>query len=127
MAMFTHVCVGTNDISRARKFYDSTLGKLGYKRLTDLGDNASIWGEKAPEFFVLKPANGLPATYANGGTVSFTAPNRAAIDSWHKDALAHGAKCEGLPGPRGWAPNAYAAYVRDLDGNKLAAYCFNPA
>jgi hypothetical protein len=22
--------------------------------------------------------------------------------------------------------NAYAAYARDLDGNKLAAYCFSP-
>lgn len=127
MAMFTHVCVGTNDISRARKFYDTVLGKLGYKRLNDLGENASIWGEKDPEFFVLKPANGQPATFANGGTVSFTAPSRAAIDAFHKEALALGGKCEGLPGTRGWAPNAYAAYVRDQDGNKLAAYCFKPA
>jgi len=26
-------------------------------------------------------------------------------------------------GLRGFWPNAYAGYVRDLDGNKLAAYC----
>ncbi|EPA96659.1 Glyoxalase/bleomycin resistance protein/dioxygenase [Pseudomonas sp. G5(2012)] len=31
------------------------------------------------------------------------------------------------PGPRVWAPNAYAAYARDLDGNKLAAYSFKAA
>lgn len=30
---------------------------------------------------------------------------------------------EGVVGLRGWAPNVYAGYVRDLDGNKLAAYC----
>jgi hypothetical protein len=36
-----------------------------------------------------------------------------------------GAKDEGAVGDRGWAPNAYAAYVRDLDGNKLAVYCFS--
>jgi hypothetical protein len=30
----------------------------------------------------------------------------------------------GAVGPRGWAPNAYAGYARDLDGNKIAAYCF---
>ncbi len=28
--------------------------------------------------------------------------------------------------PRGFWPNAYAGYCRDLDGNKLAAYCTNP-
>ena len=78
MAIFTHVTVGTNDLAKARSFYDRVLGTLGYKRLNDLGDNGSIWGESAPEFFVLKPANGQPASFANGGTVSFVAPSRAA-------------------------------------------------
>ena len=48
MAIFTHVTVGTNDLAKARAFYDGVLGALGYKRLTDLGDNGSIWGESAP-------------------------------------------------------------------------------
>jgi catechol 2,3-dioxygenase-like lactoylglutathione lyase family enzyme len=124
MAMFTHVTVGTNDLVKARSFYDSVLGALGYKRLNDLGENGSIWGQSAPEFFVLKPANGKPATFANGGTVSFLAPNRAAVAAFHKAALAAGGVDEGAVGPRGWAPNAYAGYARDLDGNKIAAYCF---
>jgi hypothetical protein len=100
------------------------LAALGYKRLTDLGDNGSIWDGSAPEFFVLKPANGKPATFANGGTISFVAPNRAAVAAFHKAALAAGGVDEGPVGPRGWAPNAYAGYARDLDGNKIAAYCF---
>lgn len=124
MAIFTHVTVGTNNLARARTFYDKVLGALGYKRLTDLGENGSIWGESAPEFFVLKPANGLPSTYANGGTVSFVAPSRQAVASFHKEALAQGAKDEGAVGPRSWHPTAYAGYVRDLDGNKICAYCF---
>jgi catechol 2,3-dioxygenase-like lactoylglutathione lyase family enzyme len=124
VAIFTHVTVGTNDLAKARSFYDSVLGALGYKRLTDLGDGGSIWGEEAPEFFVLKPANGKPATFANGGTVSFVAPSRAAVAAFHKAALAAGGTDEGAVGTRDWAPHAYAAYVRDLDGNKLAAYCF---
>lgn len=127
MSIFTHVTVGTNDLKRARNFYDSVLGKLGHKRIADLGDNGSIWGENSPSFFVLKPANGDQATVGNGVTVSFEAENRAAIDAFHAAALAAGGKDEGQPGPRQWAPNAYAAYVRDLDGNKLAAYCFQPA
>jgi catechol 2,3-dioxygenase-like lactoylglutathione lyase family enzyme len=126
MAMFTHVTVGSNDLGKARSFYDSVLGPLGYQRLKDLGDNGSIWGQSAPEFFVLKPANGKPATFANGGTVSFLAPNRGAVAAFHKAALAAGGVDEGAVGPRGWAPNAYAGYARDLDGNKIAAYCFTP-
>src|SRR5215813_14035052 len=126
MAMFTHVTVGTNDLTKARAFYDAALTPLGYKRLRDLGDNGSIWGVSAPEFFVLKPANGKPATYANGGTISFQAPNRGAVAAFHKAALAAGGIDEGAVGSRGWAPNAYAGYARDLDGNKLAAYTFKP-
>ena len=75
---------------------------------------------------VLKPANGQPATFANGGTISFVAPSRAAVAAFHKAALDLGAKDEGAVGPRGFWPNAYAGYVRDLDGNKLACYCREP-
>ncbi len=124
MAIFTHVTVGTNDLAKARAFYDSVLAPLGLKRLNDLGDNGSIWGQGDPEFFVLKPANGQPASHANGGTISFVAPSRAAVAEFHKAALAAGGQDEGAVGSRSWKPNAYAGYVRDLDGNKLAAYCF---
>ena len=126
MTIFTHVTVGTNDLAKARAFYDAVLAPLGYKRLNDLGDNGSIWGESAAEFFVLKPANGQPATFANGGTISFVAPSRAAVAAFHKAALAAGGKDEGAVGPRSWHPHDYGAYVRDLDGNKLATYCLKP-
>ncbi|SIO72103.1 Catechol 2,3-dioxygenase [Burkholderia sp. GAS332] len=126
MAVFTHVTVGTNDLERARQFYDIVLDNIGLKRIADLSNSGSIWGDGAPSFFVLKPANGQPATVGNGVTVSFEAPNRRSADAFYKEALTAGGKCEGAPGPRGWAPNAYAAYVRDLDGNKLAVYCFKP-
>ncbi|WP_315337263.1 VOC family protein [Pseudomonas grimontii] len=123
MSIFTHVTVGTNDLDKSRKFYDETLAALGFKRITDI-PNGSIWGVDKPSFFVVSPLNGQPASVGNGGTISFEAPNRASIDAFHAVAVAKGAKDEGTPGPRGWAPNAYAAYVRDPDGNKLAAYCF---
>ena len=126
MAIFTHVAVGTNDLAKARQFYDSVLAPLGYKRLKDFGDGGSCWGASTEEFMVLKPANGAPATFANGGTISFEAPSRAAVAAFHKAALAAGGKDEGAVGPRGFWPNTYAGYVRDLDGNKLAAYCRKP-
>tara|TARA_R110002153_G_scaffold2340_3_gene11442 strand:+ start:4332 stop:4715 length:384 start_codon:yes stop_codon:yes gene_type:complete len=127
MSIFTHVTVGTNDLDQARAFYDNVLATLGYKRITDLGEEGSIWGENAPSFFVLKPINGQPASIGNGGMVSFEAPSRSAIDAFHAAALAIGGPDEGAPGTRDWAPNAYAAYTRDPDGNKLAVYCFKEA
>src|ERR1043166_4079160 len=36
MAIFTHVTVGTNDLARARQFYDAVLAPLGYRRIQDL-------------------------------------------------------------------------------------------
>ena len=125
MAIFTHVTVGTNNLEKARQFYDAVLAPLGLKRLKDFGDGGSCWGATSEEFMVLKPANGQPATSANGGTISFEAPSRAAVAAFHKAALDQGGKDEGAVGPRGFWPHAYAGYVRDLDGNKLAAYCRN--
>ena len=124
MSVFTHVTVGTNDLAKARAFYDGVLKEIGLNRVADLDEAGSIWGVDKPSFFVLKPANGSPATIGNGVTVSFEAPSRAAVQAFHKTALATGGTCEGQPGSRNWAENAYAAYARDLDGNKLAVYCF---
>lgn len=125
MSVFTHVTVGTNNLEKARAFYDSVLSTIGLKRVADLGDNGSIWGVDKPSFFVLNPANGQPATVGNGVTLSFEAPNRAAVAAFHEAALAAGGQDEGAVGSRNWAPFAFAAYARDLDGNKLAVYSFN--
>ena len=127
MGIYTHIVLGTNDISKVRKFYDATLGPLCIKNLGPMGDNASLYGVDAPEFLVTKPANGKDACFANGGTVSFAAPSRAAVHEFHVAALANGGTDEGAPGPRNFTPTAYAAYVRDPDGNKISTYCFAPA
>ena len=115
MAIFTHVTVGTNDMAKARQFYDAVLAPLGLKRLKDFGDNGSCWGATTEEFMVLKPADGQPATVANGGTISFEAPSRAAVAAFHKAALGLGAKDEGAVGPRSFWPNAYAGYCRKAE------------
>ncbi|MBI1366708.1 MAG: VOC family protein [Alphaproteobacteria bacterium] len=124
MAIFTHVTVGSNDLETSKKFYDAALGALGLKNLGPLGERGVMWGDSAPEFIVLKPANGQPATHANGGTIGFAAPNRKAVHAFHEAALANGGVCEGPPGPRTFTPTAYAAYVRDPFGNKICTYCF---
>ena len=123
MAIFTHVVLGTNDLTQATIFYDAALGALGYNNLGPL-DNGIMYGDEAPEFVVTKPANGQAACHANGGTVGFSAASRDMVHKFHEAGLANGGTDEGQPGPRDFAPTAYAAYLRDPDGNKICTYCF---
>ena len=124
MAIFTHVALGTNDLARAKRFYDATLAALDVKFMGPMGDTGYLYGRDAPEFVVRTPLDGASACHANGGTIGFAAASREAVDRFHAAALANGGTCEGKPGPRSFTPMAYGAYVRDPDGNKLCAYSF---
>lgn len=56
--------------------------------------------------------------------VAFKAGSWTEVDVFHAAALRHGGTSEGAPGLRlQYNPDFYAAYVRDPDGNKLAAVC----
>jgi catechol 2,3-dioxygenase-like lactoylglutathione lyase family enzyme len=75
-------------------------------------------------FWVGIPFNQKPASVGNGSMVAFRAQSWKAVDEFHAAALAHGGTCDGPPGLRHhYSPDFYAAYVRDPDGNKLAAVC----
>ena len=124
MSILTHVVVGTNDLDGATQFYDAALGALGIGNLGTWGERAILYGTDTAEFEITKPANGQPATHANGGTVGFSAPSRDSVDKFHAAGLANGGSDEGAPGPRQSGPNAYGAYLRDPDGNKVCAFCF---
>jgi len=122
--MFTHVTLGTNDLNKARAFYDAVLPTLGYQNMANK-ENAPVWGGAGPRFVVLKPADGNAASAGNGGTVGFMAPSRKVVDEFHRLALQAGGIDAGAPGLRDFGPNVYAAYVRDLDGHKIVATCTN--
>ena len=124
MPIFTHVVVGTNDLEAARRFYDAIFAPFGIRYLGPLHGPDAMYGVDHPEFMVTKPRNGEPACHANGGTIGFMAPSREAVDQFHAQGLANGGTCEGKPGPRPFPPDAYGAYLRDPDGNKLTAYYF---
>ena len=122
MGILRHATVGTNNLDKARTFYDGVLGALGYTRSHDM-PHASVWGKDGSfEFFATAPRDGNAATIGNGVTLGFDAPSAAAVAAFHAKALELGGSCEGQPGPREWSPGQHAAYVRDADGNKICAY-----
>ena len=126
MAVLSHITLGTNDVDRAARFYDATLGVLGFARLPKPVGIALAY-ERAgalPTICICQPADGRPATWANGSHLAFTAASRIQVEAFHEQALATGGSNEGEPGwRRHYAPNYYAAYVRDPDGNKLEVVC----
>jgi catechol 2,3-dioxygenase-like lactoylglutathione lyase family enzyme len=126
MGIYTHNCVGTNDVDRAGKFYDAALAPLGIRRLGAFLNQGLSYGSRAAEFLVLKPIDGQGASPGNGITIGFKAPDREAVAAFHAAGLAAGGSDAGTPGPRGAVPYAFGAYLFDPDGNKICAYCFTP-
>jgi catechol 2,3-dioxygenase-like lactoylglutathione lyase family enzyme len=110
---------GTRDLARARTFYDAIAALLGAKRVIDRDELTGYQGATGGMFVIGKPLAG-EATVGNGSQMVFEAPSRAVVDAVHAKALELGGKCEGPPGFRGPVEmNFYAAYFRDLDGNKI--------
>lgn len=126
MGIFTHTCVGTNDVVRSGHFYDAALGALTIRRLGNFLEQGLAYGTRAAEFLVLAPYDGSAASAGNGVTIGFKGPDRAAVTAFHAAGLAAGGRDAGAPGLRGAVPHAYGAYLFDPDGNKICAYCFKP-
>ena len=124
--MIGYVTLGTNDFERATAFYDSLLAELGAKRF-DASDHYVYWGKRlgSPMLAVYKPHDGKPATVGNGVMVAFGVRARDQVQAVHRHALGLGATDEGAPGNRG--ETFYGAYMRDLDGNKLCVFTYEPA
>lgn len=118
--MIGYVTLGTNDLARAATFYDALAAEMGTSRMME-SETFIAWGSPGggAGLGVTKPFDGHAATVGNGVMVALAARNRAQVDRLHRIALEHGGTDEGAPGPRG---GFYAAYFRDLDGNKLNAF-----
>lgn len=120
--MFSHIMIGTNDLEKAKGFYDAVFATLGVEP-GFVDRHRVFYRTPAGVFCVTKPIDGKPATAANGGTIGFACTSAEQANRWHAAGIAHGGKAiEDPPGVReGGTGKLYLAYLRDPDGNKLCA------
>ncbi|MCK0069610.1 VOC family protein [Kordiimonas laminariae] len=128
--MIGYTTVGANDLDKSAAFYDSVLAELGAKRTMEF-DGFIVWGSGdptgSPGFSITKPFDGNAASVGNGVMIALLAKDQDQVAAVYNKAIAEGGKCEGEPGFRGDpSMGFYAAYFRDLDGNKLNAFCMAP-
>ena len=132
--MIGYVTLGSNDMEKARTYYDALLGSIGAKRLMEFPDEfggftmwGTAWGQ--PGLAVTAPYNKEPAVAGNGNMAALVLDSRDKVDALYAKALELGGTDEGAPGVRGdEGPQAfYGAYFRDPEGNKLCAFRIGPA
>ena len=73
---------------------------------------------------MIRPFDGNAACIGNGTMVALVFDTNDKVDAFHAKALELGGTDEGAPGPRG-SGGFYVGYFRDLDGNKLCAFCIS--
>jgi catechol 2,3-dioxygenase-like lactoylglutathione lyase family enzyme len=128
--MIGYVTLGTNDVEKARAFYDSLLGSIGARRLMEMPSGFTMYGLSfgQPALAITPPYDGGKAIAGNGNMAAIVVDSRDKVDSLHAKALALGGSDEGAPGVRGEEGDRafYGAYFRDPDGNKLCAFRVGP-
>lgn len=121
--MFSHVMVGSNDITESKKFYDALFAALGGPEGVIDPKGRLFYMSATGVFGVSVPINGEPACHANGGTVGFAVDSPEQGDAWHAAGVANGGTAiEDAPGIRtSEMGSMYLAYLRDPAGNKICA------
>jgi catechol 2,3-dioxygenase-like lactoylglutathione lyase family enzyme len=113
--MFDHIMLRTQQLDVMTAFYEQALAPLGIKKLMAF-DTAAGFGRDAPGLWISKSTEPRSSVH-----LALSSPDQSAVRAFHNAALAAGAKDNGAPGPRDFAPNYYAAFVIDPDGNNIEA------
>ena len=125
--MIGYVVLGTNDLDRAASFYDALLAEMGVTRMMEFGERGYAWAAAMdkPMLCIMEPYDGQPATVGNGVMAGIAAESRDQVDRIHHKAMELGGTNEGPPGLLAEGGDGfYAAYFRDLDGNKLDVFTY---
>lgn len=119
--MIDHIGLRVSDYARSKRFFENALAPLGYSLVMEFAGSAGGFGAHGKPDFWISPGTTAPVH------VAILSPDRAAVDAFHRAALAAGGRDNGAPGPRPeYHSNYYGAFVFDLDGNNIEAVCHTP-
>ncbi len=122
--MIDHISVAVRDLDRAARFYAAVLETIGLVKL-EVRLRTVGFGKKYPEFWINRRDTMTPLPTDSGAHVCLRARSTEAVDAFHAAALASGGTSDGAPGPRPHhGEGYYAAFIRDLDGNRIEAVTF---
>lgn len=120
--MLHHASLGVRDLQRAARFYDAIMQALGFTR-SWTRETAIGYGYPGGEDQVaIKLAGDLARAPGPRFHLALTAPDRSAVEAFHREALLNGGTDDGPPGYRPhYGPHYFAAFVIDPDGHPIEA------
>ncbi len=118
--MISYVTIGVKDLDKAKEFYVSLFSEMGAKIIFET-ERSAFFGksQNEPMLAICIPFNKEPANCGNGNMTAISPGSTDLVKQMYGKAIELGATCEGKPGERA-KDIFYGAYIRDLDGNKLA-------
>lgn len=121
-----YVMLGSNDVPKARSFYDAVFPAIGGTLIAEYMPHAFCYELRGGgRIWVAAPYNKEAAMSGNGNMIGLECESKAEVQKAHQIGLDKGGTNEGDPGPRPqYGPDFYGAYLRDLDGNKMSFVCF---
>jgi len=122
--MIDHVSVPVRDLAASTRFYEAVLGALGFTALEKRPATVGF-GKQYAEFWINLRTDMQAVSSNSGAHVALRARSTELVDAFHVAALANGGTSDGAPGLRPQhGEGYYAAFIRDLDGNRIEAVTF---
>jgi catechol 2,3-dioxygenase-like lactoylglutathione lyase family enzyme len=122
--MIDHISIAVRDLEVSARFYAAVLSTLGMTKLRAKPTTVGF-GKKYPEFWLNQRADRRTPAANSGVHVCVRAASAEAVDAFHAAAVQMGGTSDGAPGLRPeYHENYYAAFIRDLDGNRIEAVTF---
>ena len=122
--MIDHVSIPVTDLKSAELFYSSVLSKIGYGILKRAPGTIG-YGKKYPEFWLNERPSLVRDTINDGFHVCLRTSSTESVVEFYRAAIENGGIADSEPGYRAeYTQNYYAAFVKDLDSNKIEVVTF---